>query len=91
MIYKDHKISIHKYSIDCIWAAEVDYFTENTDNLYDNVFTVKFYVRAINKEDAYEFAKKIYESEFGVYGKAYAQQSIEDTNALNVYKIRKTN
>ena len=91
MIYNDRKLNIQKYSSEYLWVAEVDYFTEHTDNLYDNVFTIKFYVRAINKEDAYEFATKIYESEFGAYGKAYAQQSIEDTNALNVYKIRKTN
>jgi hypothetical protein len=74
-----------------LWAAEVSYFAQNTDNLYDNTFTIKFFVRATNEENATKIATEIYENEFCVNSNVIAQQSIEDTNALNVYKITKVN
>ena len=74
-----------------LWTAEVNYFALNNENLHDNTFTIKFYVRATDVENATKIATKIYENEFGVNSYAKAQQNIEDTNALNVYKIAKIN
>jgi hypothetical protein len=74
-----------------LWAAEVSYFAQNNDNLYDNMFTIKFYVRATDVKNATKIATEIYENEFGANSSAIAQQNIEDTNALNVYKIAKIN
>jgi len=74
-----------------LWTAEVNYYAQNNYNLDDNTFTIKFYVRATDVENATKIATKIYENEFGINSYAIAQQNIEDTNALSVYKIAKIN
>ena len=39
-----------------LWAAEVSYFAQNNNNLYDNTFTIKFYVRATDVKNATKIA-----------------------------------
>ena len=52
----------------------------------DSKFTILFNVFAETELEAKKIAIKIYESEFGLGSNVIAQQNIEDTNALSVYK-----
>ena len=73
------------------WFVQVEYYPNNlTDNeecLVDNTINVTFKVKAISESEAKIKAIEIYESEFGINGTKVAQQNIEDTDALQVYKF----
>ena len=73
------------------WFVEVEYYLnnlkDNEESLVDNIIQVTFKVKAISESEAKIKAIEIYESEFGIDGTKVAQQSIEDTDALQVYKF----
>ena len=73
------------------WFVQVEYYPNNLkDNeecLIDNIMQVTFKVKAISESEAKIKAIEIYESEFGINGTKVAQQNIEDTDALQIYKF----
>jgi len=73
------------------WFVQVEYYPNNLkDNeecLVNNIMHFTFKVKAISESEAKIKAIEIYESEFGTNGTKVAQQNIEDTNALQVYKF----
>jgi hypothetical protein len=76
---------------DSKWLVNVDYYAKNVEMYKDVIaddskFTMLFNVFAETELEAKEIAIKIYESEFGLDSNVIAQQNIEDTNALSVFK-----
>jgi len=73
------------------WFVQVEYYPNSFKNLEagldDNPINVTFKVKAISESEAKIKAIEIYENEFGINGSKVAQQNIEDTNALQVYKF----
>jgi len=73
------------------WFVQVEYYPNNLkDNeecLVNNTMQVTFKVKAISESEAKIKAIEIYESEFGVNGTKVAQQSVEDTDALQLNKF----
>ena len=73
------------------WFVEVEYYLnnlkDNEESLVDNIMQVTFKVKAISESEAKIKAIEIYESEFGINGTKVAQQNIEDTDALQIYKF----
>jgi len=73
------------------WFVQVEYYPNSFKNLEagldDNPINVTFKVKAISESEAKIKAIEIYESEFGINGTRVAQQNIEDTDALQVYKF----
>ena len=73
------------------WFVQVEYYPNNlTDNeecLVDDTIKVTFKVKAISESEAKIKAIEIYEREFGINGTKFAQQNIEDTDALQVHKF----
>ena len=77
------------------WLVQVDYFAQNLrnyiedDNLDNGTFKIIFSVKANSEKEAKDKAIEIYESEFGIRNLTnVAQQNIEDTDALNIYKFK---
>tara|TARA_B110000967_G_C18408720_1_gene328179 strand:+ start:94 stop:408 length:315 start_codon:yes stop_codon:yes gene_type:complete len=73
------------------WFVQVEYYPNNLkDNeacMVNNIMHFTFKVKAISESEAKIKAIEIYESEFGINGTRVAQQNIEDTDALQVYKF----
>jgi len=77
------------------WLVQVDYYAHNVkkyiddDNLDDSTFKIIFSVKANTEQEAKSIAAEIYENEFGEKNlNNIAQQNIEDTDALSVYKYK---
>ena len=60
---------------------------QNHSTLVNNTINVTFKVKAISESEAKIKAIEIYEREFGINGTKFAQQNIEDTDALQVHKF----
>ena len=73
------------------WLAVIEYFPnnlgENKQYLSDNTLQFVFKVKANSENEARKKSTEIYENEFGLGSQHIAQQNIEDTDALELYKF----